>query len=114
MAKNWLQEAMAPIQAVNREIVKNETWGYLAPESRRKYYGWVLVAVGCYGDTIVVNDQFEGLANSPWQYEDLQEFVGKATSGFDVGIYRFDGWYKRFKNGRCQFGGGRFERLTLS
>ena len=26
-------------------------------------------------------------------------------------IYRFDGWYKKFKNGNYQFGGGKFHKI---
>lgn len=106
-------DAFAPIQAINEEIVKVQTWGYLAPEPGRKYYGWIIVAMGVYGESIILNDNFPKLSNSPWQYNDLHEFSFDATSGFAPGLYRFDGWYKKFKNGNYQFGGGKFEKIEV-
>lgn len=108
-----LSDAFELVDQVNREIVLNNTWGHLSPEPQKKHNGWIIIAVGNYRQTIVVDDNFDGLPNSPWQYEDLHKFVFKATSGFEVGVYRFDGWYKKFKNGTYQFGGGKFKRITL-
>jgi hypothetical protein len=107
-------DAFAPIQAINEEVVKVGTWGHLSPEPHRKYYGWIIVAVGTYRESIVLDDEFPELPNSPWQYDDLHEFSFEATSGFKAGLYKFEGWYKKFKNGNYRFGGGKFKRVEIA
>ena len=102
-----LSEAFAPIEAINTAIVLKNTWGHLYPQIGRKYEGYILVAHGCYGDTIVVDQSFTDLPDSPWFADDLFEFM--RNQNFDtIGIFRFNGWYKKFKNGNYQFGGGKF------
>lgn len=108
-----LASAFAPVEALNREIVKFDTWGHLAPEPHKKYHGWIIVAIGEYGETIVLQDDFPGLPNSPWQYNDLCEFTFEATGDFEVGLYKFKGWYKKFKNGNFRFGGGKWRRVEI-
>ncbi len=110
---NGFADAFAPIDDINKEIVKSNTWGHLAPVPGRKYYGWFIVAVGTYGETIVLDDNFPELPGSPWQYDDLHEFSFEATSDFGTGLYRFEGWYKKFKNGNHQFGGGKFKKVEV-
>lgn len=101
------------IEVDNRELVQWVTFGHFAPAPNKKYHGSMVVAVGVYGDTIIVQDEFKGLTNSPWQFEDFSNFAFKGTSDFEPGVYRFDGWYKKFKNGNCRFGGGKFRRVEL-
>ena len=45
--------------------VRKDTWGHLAPAKGRKYPGWILIAIGIYRDTIIVDNDFPGLENSP-------------------------------------------------
>ena len=109
-----LKDAFILVDQINREIINSNTWGHLYPEPGRKYTGQITVAIGCYHhETIVLDDTFENLPNSPWQYDDLQEFISQATSNFETGIYRFKGWYKKFKNGNYQFGGGKFYHVPI-
>lgn len=108
-----LEDAFAPVEAYNRAVMQLRTWGHLAPEPSRKYQGCIIVAQGCYGDLIVVRDNFDGLPNSPWYYDDLSDFLMSLPPGLKTGLYQFRGWYKKYKNGRGRFGGGKFEPLLM-
>lgn len=74
-----------------REVMR-DTWGHLAPKERQKYAGTFAFAVGCYGGIggEVTACAFDGLDDSPWFYEALQEYV--STLDMEAGcIYRFEG-----------------------
>lgn len=103
---NYMQEAFAPVDAVNREIVYRDTWRHLAPEPRRTYRGYIVYAYGAWGDIVPVDSEFDGLSSSPWFFEDMNNYIcEQITETTAVGIYRFDGTYTRFKNGSCRFSG---------
>lgn len=108
-----LEEAFAPVQALNRAIVTRNTWGHLAPEPNEKYHGWVIVARGSFGNNIIFDYEFDGLPDSPWFADDLGAFAFEATDRKALGLYKFTGWYKKFKNGNFRFGGGKFCRLEI-
>ena len=110
-----LDEAFAPVEAVNTQIVLHNTWGHLAPEPHRKYYGWFIVAKGAYGDYIIFDYEFKDLPDSPWFFEHFTEYAFDRV-GVDagVGLYKYEGWYKLFKNGNCQFGKGTFTKLEIA
>lgn len=111
---NGFAEAFAPVIELNRAIVARNTWGHLAPEPQKKYYGWVIVARGIGGNNIIFDYEFNGLPDSPWFAEDLDEFALGATSDEGLGLYKFKGWYKKFRNGNFHFGGGKFHRLKIA
>ncbi len=95
----WI-DAFAPAEARYREQVLESTWGHLAPEKNHKYPGRIVFAVGIYDSddlnpTIIVCN-FEGLHDSPWLYEALQDFVqGKK---YDPGcVYEWTGHFRNHK-----------------
>lgn len=95
-----------------RERVLHDTWGHLAPEPGQKYPGTILIAQGDYRDCIILSARFDDLDDSPWLYDDMQEFIASAPSERPA-IFKWSGWYVRYKNGRCRFGGGKFRKLQL-
>lgn len=83
---------------INGKSFKEDAWGHLAPKSNKKYFGWIIIAIWIYNykETIIVDNFFSGLDNSPWQYADFVDFINHETSQFDSGIYKFDGWYMNY------------------
>jgi hypothetical protein len=99
-----LADAFVLTDEINRNIVFQQTWGHLRPELRRTYHGFIIFAYGAYGDIIPVACEFDGLPDSPWFFDDLQDFIGKKAKTPGT-IYRFSGTYTKFKNGGCRFSG---------
>lgn len=100
---NYMEEAFAPALAKYKAQVMAETWGHLAPTSDRRYDGYMIFACGAYGDIVLLQADFEDLPDSPWFYEDAQDFIaGKTERGF---LYRFVGTYEKFDNGEFNFDG---------
>lgn len=74
--------------------VTRDTWGHLAPEAEREYIGWILCALGCFGDYVVIDYDFVDLPDSPWLAEDMYAWLG--TLDLTEGkAYRFTGSYAR-------------------
>jgi len=86
-----------------KETVTHETFGHLKPEVGRKYKGYIEFAYGTYGDEVIIDASFDGLDDSPWLFDDLQFFLAQNRGTPIIGAFRWEGWYKRFKNGNCQF-----------
>lgn len=107
-----LADAFAPIEALNREIVMHNTFGHLAPVPGQRYTGTILLAQGDYGDNVILSARFDELDDSPWLFEDMQQFIWSAPDERPA-IFKWSGWYVRYKNGRCRFGGGKFRKLQL-
>jgi hypothetical protein len=101
-----LEEAFAPIEQVNRAIVINNTWGHLAPIPQQKYNGSILFCYGEYGDVTPIKTDFKNLPNSPWFFEDMNEFISDKCNELSYGnVYKFIGTYIKFKNGNYRFSG---------
>lgn len=49
--------------------VMSDTWGHLYPEPGAKYYGEMTIAMGEYGDCVIVKSDFPGLESSPQRHE---------------------------------------------
>lgn len=65
-----------------------DTWGHIYPEPGRKYPGYVVFSVGDYGDSTILQAEFEGLPDSPQK-------AALATSILNhweapTGLYRVD------------------------
>jgi hypothetical protein len=89
-----------------KEAVMNDTWGHLTPKPRQKYTGHILFTTGCYGDVVIIQDNFKNLPSSPWYYDHVTDFVYQNSKKFETGtVVRFDGTYMKFKNGNCRFSG---------
>jgi len=96
------------------EEVMNDTWGHMKPKAGRKYYGYMFMYYSFNGHFGILDWHYEGLEGSPWQYDHFNAWVNRFiddknkilnSGGEDIkpGVHRYDGWYKAFKNGRCQF-----------
>lgn len=92
-----------------------DTWGHLRPEPGKKYDGWILFTYTCYGDIVIIDWDFGELPASPWQCSDFINFIVTYSKEIKTpGVFRWTGWYKRFKNERCHFGNGKFEVILES
>ncbi len=72
------------IEADNRRIVMEDTWGHLAPTKNIKYRGRVVYAIGVFDSgelnpTVIVSDWDKGLQSSPWFYQALHDFLGRVA-----------------------------------
>lgn len=74
--------------------VMQSTWGHLAPKAEQVYTGTIVWAHGAYGDLVAIAADFAGLDDSPWLYEDIEDFLigQESTRGT---VYRFEGTYCR-------------------
>lgn len=103
MSAATMAEAWAPVEAVYREAVTQETWGHLAPEKNKTYLVTLVYAVGIFGDdslnpTVLQCDLSGGLDSSPWLYEALQDFLWSFNGQNDEGgVYRFVGKLRNYK-----------------
>lgn len=112
---NYLEEAFAPINAINREIVHRNAWGHLAPEPRLAYRGFVLFATSEYaGDRIVIRTAFPGMPDNPWFFEDLMEWLFGNEKLSEGALYEWNGTYTKRKNGSFHFEGKQVERMPKS
>lgn len=99
-----LAEALAPAEAAHRSRVLTATFGYLAPSVRKKYRGSILFTQSDYGQYVPIKADFPDLPDSPWFFEHLNDFVCERAA--EPGkVYRFDGTYMLFKNGKPSFSG---------
>lgn len=97
-------ETTASIQALDRARVLNVTFGHLKPRPRKKYRGTLVFTQSEFGQLVPIRAHFPDLPDSPWLFEHITEFVAeKAKEPGEV--YRFDGTYMTFLNGRPSFSG---------
>lgn len=86
-----------------------QTFGHLAPKPQTEYKGFILFTLTAFGDTCIIGFIFEGLEASPWFNTDILDYIGNYTDDLpenkDYGVYRFEGTYKKFKNGNHKFKG---------
>lgn len=112
---NYMQAAFAPVEAINREIVKANTWGHLAPEPRRSYSGVILFATSEYGgDRMVIRTDFPGMNDNPWFFEDLHEWMFGGEKLSEGCVFEWRGTYTKRKNGSYHFKGKCNERIPAS
>lgn len=83
----------------------NDTWGHLQANPHTRYHGTIVFAHSAYGgDLVVVSAEFKGLADSPWLYEHMEDFV--AASETEPGnVYRWSGTYQATKARGPEFKG---------
>jgi hypothetical protein len=75
-AQIWA-ETFAPIDAHNREVINQQTWGHLAPLKNTSYKGIVLFTKSAYrsGTIDLLDTKFNDLEDSPWLYDFLHEHL---------------------------------------
>jgi hypothetical protein len=104
-----MRELIDHLAASKTARVMQETWGHLAPVPRLAYQGTILFAHGAYGDLVIIRADFPDLPDSPWFFDDLNQFVDSWLT--EAGkLYEFSGTYTKFKNGGFRFSGKPRER----
>jgi hypothetical protein len=100
-----LEEAFAPYEAVRKAQVLRATWGHLrAKPNRVKHKATILFTCAGYGgDIVIVSASIEGVSDSPWLFQEMQELAIRRAKPSRVS--RFDGVYYVQKNGRGRFVG---------
>lgn len=97
-SQSWA-ETFAPIEARNRQIVLENTWGHLAPEKNKSYKITILFMISEYGNlgaTIIDTRLMDGLLDSHWLYDAINDYISKwdlKTSG----VYRIDGTFRNYR-----------------
>lgn len=108
-------ELLAKIQADNHAIVTVQTFGHLAPKPNNEYKGWILFTLTAFGDTCLIDFEFENIPESPWFNIDAVEHVSDFTDGLpkdkNFGVFKWEGKYKKFQNGKCKFF-GKFKEIN--
>lgn len=107
-------DAMAGSKTIQ---VFNETWGHLRPEKGTDHPGTMIIALSSYNDqgVVVVEKKFPTLANSPWFYEAMNDYVLKIMyerKKRSPGIYTFTGCVRSYKNGKLKFF-GKITKMSL-
>lgn len=99
-----LAQAVAPAEAAHRAKVLAATFGHLAPSIRKKYRGVIVFTQSVFGQLVPIRADFKDLPDSPWFFEHLNDFVGERAT--EPGkVYKFEGTYMLFKNGKPSFSG---------
>ncbi len=99
-----LADAFAKTDAIYAAQVRYQAFGHLAPVRGVRYPGTMIFCQSEYGDIVCIRADFGDLPDSPWFYEDMQEYIGKKA--LEAGaIYRFSGYYLKYKNGGYRFSG---------
>lgn len=90
----------AQVDADNRAAVMAETWGHLEARDMKKHYGWFTFIHGQHGDMVVLESDFPTFGEGPGYFDDRQEFIWRKVKDggpcSEVGLYRFDGYYKMY------------------
>ncbi len=88
-----------------------DTWGHLAPMKNKKYKGFIVFAVGCFGsdplNPTTLQCEFGSLDSSPWFHDELMEFLRDLKTK-EGGVYRWEG---TFRNHEFV---GKFRQLKLT
>lgn len=100
-------ETLASIVLENKARQYAATFGHLAPEPHKKYKGTILFTHTAWGDIVLIEAIFHSLQMSPWLCEDCRDYASEyiGTLKEDYGVYKFQGTYKKFKNGNFHFSG---------
>lgn len=89
--------------------IQARTFGHLAPKPKVEHRGWIIFTLTAFGDTCIIDFEFNNLEASPWFNSDILTYIGDYTDSLpdtkNYGVYRYQGSYKKFKNGNCKFKG---------
>ena len=102
-------ETLNSIRQIAYERQTIATFGHLAPKPETTYKGFILFTLTTFGDTCIIEFEFENLNASPWFNQDLIDFIANYTDKLPdekyYGVFRFDGEYNKYKNGEFNFKG---------
>lgn len=102
MSAQTMAEIFAPVEAKYRAAIMADTWGHLAPKRNRTYRGFIVFAIGCFGDDHLnptpLSCDFKGLDSSPWFYDAMMDFLQSLDKGEHEGtVWRFDGTFRNYE-----------------
>lgn len=103
-----MKETMLEIESRNRAIIQECTFGHLKPKPNI-YNGYILFALTAFGDTIIIDFDFENVEASPWFNTDVLDYITKYTEEFpmpigqDSAIFKFTGNYEKKADETCEF-----------
>lgn len=100
-------ETLQSIQAIGYARVTAATFGHLAPKPQTES-GWILFTLTAWGETTLIDFDFDNLEASPWFNDDAIEYLYNYTSNYkekNFGVFKWEGTYKKFKNGNSKFKG---------
>lgn len=93
-----------------REQVMLETWGHERAQKGQTYTCYILVCQDNLKCTSLFDYGFfdADIGGGPWFLEDVCDFA--LHHDFEqAGIWKWQGWYEKFKNDNYRFGGGKWE-----
>lgn len=72
-----MANVFAPIDAYNREVISQNTWGHLAPIKNKTYKGTILFSKSeyCSGSITLIATKFQELDSSPWFYDSVYDYL---------------------------------------
>ena len=85
-----------------QEVMK-ETFGHLAPKVEKQYKGFMVYAHSAYGDIVLIDACFKDLDDSPWLFENMNNFI--AENGKRGDLYKWIGYCLVDSNGEYSFVG---------
>lgn len=95
--------------SIYKTIQTEQTFGHLAPKPQTEYKGYILFTLTVFRDTCIIDFEFSDLDESPWFNTDVLEYISGYTDALpeskNHGVYRYEGSYKKFKNGNHKFEG---------
>jgi hypothetical protein len=103
-----IPKAFAVIEARDRAEMIHRTFGHLEPATDSSHTGTILFVNGEYGDAVIVESEFKSLndGGSPLFHEVCTDYVNEKTNEGKacekVGVYRFTGIFKVYKNGKAK------------
>ena len=106
---NIMIETLASIQAIAHVKQTEETFGHLKPKPQIEYGGYIIFIKTAFGDTCIIDFEFDNLTESPWFNNDvldlITEYTDKLPKDKYFGVFKWNGSYKKFKNGNFKFKG---------
>ena len=112
MSKTNMGTVFAEAESVYAIDARSSCWGHLYPKLGSKQNGWIEWSESAFGDTTINEYEFEGLESSEPLYHDVMELL-VSFEDLEPGFYRWEGWYKKFKNCRCQFQSTPIQQATF-
>ncbi|MEK6879452.1 MAG: hypothetical protein AABY22_07595 [Nanoarchaeota archaeon] len=96
-AQSWA-DIFAPIEAHNRQVVLQNTWGHLAPQKNTTYRGEILFCKSDYNSgTITLISSKMDIDSSPWFYDSVHEFLYSFDKLECGQVYKINATWRNYK-----------------
>lgn len=97
-AQTWA-DAIAPIQARDKENVMQATFGHLAPIKNISYKGVILFTKSAYcsGTIYLIDSKFSELSDSPWLYDFIHEQLYKFATLEEGAVYQLNCTFRNYR-----------------